>query len=225
MLFPVRRMLLTAAAMALLVSAPAIPASALPQRAQTIHLHQAVALLRDAHEGSRAGYSRDRFQHWIDANHNGCDTRKEVLIEEAVQKPEIGSRCRLAGGAWYSYYDDATVTDTSRLDIDHMVPLAEAWDSGASAWTDERRKRYANDLDEPVALVAVTDATNQSKADRDPAEWLPPHQGAHCRYLGEWLTVKLRWDLAADLAEQHTITDLAADCPDVELTFTRVDDV
>ncbi|MDF5756630.1 HNH endonuclease family protein [Spongiactinospora sp. TRM90649] len=184
-----------------------------------------MASLPVAGEGNRDGYSRDRFRHWIDADRDGCNTRHEVLIEEAVEPPQIAPRCRVTGGSWYSYYDDATWTDTDDLDIDHMVPLAEAWDSGASAWTDDRRKRYANDLDEPVALVVVTDRINQGKGDQDPAEWLPPRQDVHCRYLGEWVTVKLRWGLTADPAEKQAITGLTADCPDVELTFTRADQV
>lgn len=99
-----------------------------------------------------------------------------------------------------------------------MVPLAEAWDSGAHAWTADQREAYANDLDEPRALVAVTARTNRSKADQDPAEWLPPGQAAHCRYVAHWLTVKLRWQLAADRAERDALTTLAAACPNEPLT-------
>ncbi|CAL9674121.1 hypothetical protein SUDANB176_07636 (plasmid) [Streptomyces sp. enrichment culture] len=79
------------------------------------------------------------------------------------------------------------VTSASGLDIDHMVPLAESWDSGASAWTAQRREAYANDQGADASLVAVTARSNRSKADQDPAEWLPPAAGVHCRYVAEWL--------------------------------------
>ena len=80
----------------------------------------------------RTGYSRDLFHLWIDADGDGCDTRAEVLISEAEDAPTVGSGCSLSGGRWFSYYDGVSQTSASALDIDHMVPLAEAWDSGAA---------------------------------------------------------------------------------------------
>ncbi|MFF9922867.1 hypothetical protein ACIQJ8_32980 [Streptomyces globisporus] len=80
-------------------------------------------------EEKRAGYERDSFKHWVDEDDDGCPTRQEVLIAEAVTAPQQGARCTLSGGGWLSYYDEAEVTDAKKLDIDHMVPLAEAWDS------------------------------------------------------------------------------------------------
>ncbi len=85
------------------------------------------------------------------------------------------SSCYPTSGRWYSPYDGATWTAASDLDIDHMVPLAEAWASGAWAWTTSRRQTYANDLGGPE-LWAVTDNVNQSKSDKDPAEWQPPRR-------------------------------------------------
>ncbi|WP_443068475.1 HNH endonuclease [Streptomyces sp. NBC_01352] len=107
-------------------------------------------------EESRAGYSRDKYRHWIDADRDGCSTRNEVLLEEAVTAPEQGANCTLRGGSWYSPYDDATFTQARALAIDHLVPLAESWDSGASAWTTQERTAYANDLDDARALIAVS---------------------------------------------------------------------
>jgi hypothetical protein len=184
-----------------------------------VPLNEAITALTVAEE-SRAGYDRSLFPHWVDADGNGCHTRAEVLIEEAVVAPEVGERCRLTGGEWFSYYDDRTLTDARSLDIDHMVPLAEAWDSGASAWSTSQRRDFANDLDEPVALVAVSAGSNRSKSDRDPAEWLPPAQEAHCRYVTEWTTVKTRWDLSVDEAELDALTEVASDCPDAVVQTT-----
>src|SRR5689334_12613890 len=92
-------------------------------------LRQTIARLPVANE-NRAGYDRSKFHLWIDANHNGCDTRKEVLIAEAVTKPHKGAHCALTGGRWHSVYDNVYTSDASTFDIDHVVPLAEAWDSG-----------------------------------------------------------------------------------------------
>lgn len=194
--------------LALLVAAPATAHAAAP-----VPLSDAVAALTVADE-SRTGYDRSLFPHWTDQDGNGCNTRMEVLLAEAVVAPEADDRCRLTGGEWLSYYDERVHTDARGLDIDHMVPLAEAWDSGASEWTTARRRDYANDLGEEVALVAVTARENRAKADKDPAQWLPPAESAQCRYVTEWTTVKTRWSLAVDQAEADVLAAAAADCPD-----------
>ncbi|MFF2805537.1 DUF1524 domain-containing protein, partial [Streptomyces sp. NPDC058051] len=131
-----------------------------PADGSGLSLTAAIAKLPAAEE-VRDGYKRDSFKHWIDEDSDGCSTRNEVLLAEAVKAPEQGPRCTLTGGEWLSYYDEATVTDARKLDIDHMVPLAEAWDSGASEWDADRRMRYANDLGAERSLVAVTAKTNR----------------------------------------------------------------
>jgi hypothetical protein len=154
--------------------------------AETVPLAEAVASLPLATE-SRDGYTREAFKHWNSGDDpaDGCTTRNEVLITEAVAPPTVGPRCQLTGGTWWSYYDQTMVTSASGLDIDHMVPLAEAWDSGASARTAQRREAYANDQGQEVSLVAVTARSNRSKADQDPAHWMPPAGDVHCRYAAE----------------------------------------
>ncbi|WP_435239943.1 HNH endonuclease family protein [Streptomyces sp. YPW6] len=165
-------------------------------------------------EEQRTGYEREAFKHWVDEDGDSCTTRAEVLLAEAVTAPEQGARCTLSGGGWLSYYDEVEVTDARKLDIDHMVPLAEAWDSGAHDWTPERREAYANDLDAERSLVAVTAKTNRSKADRDPAAWMPPAQSATCTYLVDWTATKLRWGLSSDETEQAALLELAEPCAD-----------
>lgn len=178
-------------------------------------LTTAIADLTGATE-DRSGYSRDEFNHWVDADGDGCSTRNEVLIEEADDPVTVGSGCSLSGGRWYSYYDGASWTAAGDVDIDHMVPLAEAWDSGASGWSDAERESYANDLGDRRSLVGVTDSVNQAKGDQDPAEWLPELQ--QCRYLEEWVAVKHRWGLAVDTAERSALSSLASGCSDVTIT-------
>ncbi|MEU1880804.1 HNH endonuclease family protein [Streptosporangium sp. NPDC020072] len=226
---PSRTLLLTTAALALALTGapgsasatssptPDRPATA-PQQAAApgVLLHQAVADLPTAVE-DRTGYKRSSFRHWIDADRNGCNARAEVLLTEAVTAPTVEPGCRLVGGTWYSYYDDQTVEGSAGLDVDHLVPLAEAWDSGASAWTAQQRQDYANDLADDYHLVAVTARSNRSKADKDPSQWLPPSEGARCRYVAEWTAVKRNWDLTVDEQEKAALTALAAECPDVPL--------
>lgn len=188
--------------------------------AETLLLAEAVGRLPVGTE-SRDGYNRDAFRHWNAGNDpaDGCSTRNEVLISEAVEPPTVGSRCSLSGGRWWSYYDQVWVTSASGLDIDHMVPLAESWDSGASAWSAQRREAYANDQGATTSLVAVAARSNRSKADQDPAEWLPSAAGVHCRYVAEWVATKLRWSLAADEAEVTALAETAAACPDQSVTY------
>ncbi|MEU8604732.1 HNH endonuclease family protein [Streptomyces parvulus] len=207
---------------ALLVALPlTVPAPA--QAAEILSLTEAVAALPIAAE-SREGYDRDAFRHWNTGADptDGCNTRAETLIAEAVEPPAVGAKCRLTGGRWFSYYDQVWVTSASRLDIDHMGPLAEAWDSGASTWSAQRREAYANDLGAEVSLVAVTARSNRSKSDQDPATWLPPAAEVHCRYVAEWVGTKLRWSLSADEAEAAAVREVAADCPGTTVTYEPV---
>lgn len=170
----------------------------------------------------RMGYSRDLFRHWIDADGDGCDTRREVLIVEAVIAPAVSAGCVLSGGEWRSLYDGLTFSDPSDLDIDHVVALAEAWDSGAYGWDAAQRQAFANDLGVSWSLIAVSASSNRSKSDRDPADWLPPRAEAKCPYLADWVAVKARWGLAVDSAERSTIAS-QTDCEDVLIQVVIAD--
>ncbi|MFF7705328.1 HNH endonuclease family protein [Streptomyces lydicus] len=205
-----------AAALALLPLTAAAPALA----AETLSLHDAVEALPQAAE-ARDGYERTKFKHWIDEDRDGCNTRAEVLLSEALRPPTVGPGCKLTGGSWLSYYDDQVVDGPSGLDIDHMVPLAEAWDSGASQWTANRRQAYANDLGAERSLVAVTAKTNRQKADQDPADWMPPATDARCTYLSDWVGTKLRWSLTVDRRERDTLRDLTASCHNTNVEYER----
>lgn len=158
------------------------------------------------------GYDRDLFQHWIDADTDGCDTRAEVLEAESLGPVTKGEGCLVLTGRWYSSYDGVEATNASDIDIDHVVALAEAWHSGAHGWTPDQRKAFANDLDHAFALIAVTDDSNQSKSDKDPAEWLPPLASDKCRYLDAWVSVKTVWHLSVDSAEKAAIESAASAC-------------
>jgi hypothetical protein len=210
---PLRR-LLVAACLAVVVAG--VPAGAYAD-SYSAPLDRAITDLPVKKE-VRSGYDRDLFPHWTDADGDGCDTRDEVLIAEADDPVDVGEDCELSGGRWFSYYDRRSWRDPGRIDIDHLVPLAEAWDSGAKSWTTRTRKRYANDLGDRRTLVGVTDSVNQSKGDQDPREWLP--QYGTCRYLREWVAVKHRWRLKVDRPEKKALRALAADCSNPTITVT-----
>jgi len=170
----------------------------------------------------RAGYARSLFKHWSDLDKNGCNTRNDVIIQEALVKPKVDAGCKIVKdtGKWYSAYDAVTVTNFSALDVDHMVPLAEAWDSGASKWDVDKRQQYANDVGDVNALIAVTASTNRSKSDQDPAEWLPAKDV--CTYIKNWVHVKLRWSLTVDDKELKAIKDANAKCPKSKISVVIV---
>ncbi|OKJ76473.1 HNH endonuclease family protein [Streptomyces sp. CB02460] len=160
-------------------------------------------------EGSSSGYSRDKFPHWITQS-GACDTREVVLKRDGTNVTQ-NSSCSATGGSWYSEYDGATWTAASDLDIDHMVPLAEAWRSGASSWTNAQRQSYANDLTRPQ-LIAVTDNVNQSKGDKDPASWMPPRAAYKCTYVRAWIHVKHYYNLSVDSAEKSALQSALSGC-------------
>ncbi len=198
------------------------PAALAAPTAEVTTLADAVGLVKVVEE-DRTGYSRSSFKHWNsgDDSSDGCNTRNEVLLAEAVVAPTVGAGCKLTGGTWTSYYDGQEVSSAGSLDIDHMVPLAEAWDSGASAWSASRREAYANDQGSAVSLVAVTARTNRSKSDQDPADWMPPSSEAQCRYVGEWVSTKLRWGLTADDRELEALKVYAeGPCEDTIVRYT-----
>ncbi|MFJ7063376.1 HNH endonuclease family protein [Streptomyces microflavus] len=198
------------------------PAALAAPTAEVTTLADAVGLVKVVGE-DRTGYSRSSFKHWNSGDDmtDGCNTRAEVLLAEAVVAPTVEAGCKLTGGTWVSYYDGQEVSSAGALDIDHMVPLAEAWDSGASGWTAVRRDAYANDQGADVSLVAVTARSNRQKSDQDPADWMPPSPEAQCRYVGEWVSTKLRWDLTADDRELEALKVYAeGPCEDTIVRYT-----
>ena len=167
--------------------------------------------LRRSPEAARTGYDRELFDHWI-AVGDGCDTRDAVLIAESIVPiPEPGSGCTYSG-QWFSTYDGITTTDPSTFDVDHVVALAEAWDSGAYIWDANRRRDFANDLGADASLIAVSASSNRSKSDADPAEWLPPRVEARCAFATAWVQTKVRWDLSADDAEIAALRQTLSGC-------------
>jgi hypothetical protein len=155
------------------------------------------------------GYSRERFPHWSDQE-GGCTTRDLVLKRDG-EGVRTGSDCDITSGRWASPYDGRTWTRTGDVDIDHMVPLKEAWESGASEWSTDKREKFANDLRNPQ-LWSVTDNVNQEKSDQDPAEWQPPRKEVWCEYARAWIEVKSAWRLTVDQAEKKSLSSMLEQC-------------
>jgi len=169
---------------------------------------QQLAQLTVAKAGSMRGYSRERFPHWRETGRN-CNVRDEVLRRDGTGIKLSG--CNVVGGSWLSLYDNRTFTDPQSLDVDHMVPLANAWRSGAAGWTERQREDFANDLDRPQ-LRAVSQTANRAKGDQDPSQWKPPNRRYWCRYAQDWIVVKLHWRLTITSTEKAALTKMLETC-------------
>lgn len=207
-----RRISILAALTGLIASAalldPPSASAALPTPVSAATARSYLASLTVATE-NRTGYSRDLFPTW-DTISGTCNTREWILKRDGTNVV-TNSACTATSGSWYSPYDGATWTAASDVDIDHLVPLAEAWDSGASKWTTAQREALANDVTRPQ-LLAVTDNVNQSKGDKDPAEWMPSLTSYRCTYVRAWVQVKYYYNLSVDSAEKSALTSYLAAC-------------
>jgi hypothetical protein len=168
--------------------------------------------LRVALERPRVGYSPEAFGTWTDADADGCDTRAEVLIADSQIEPVVGPACAV-GGRWLDAYDGSTTSDPLLVDVDQIVPIAEAWDSGADAWDAARREAFANDLEYEDALMAVLASSKAARAEADPATWMPARAEFRCEYAQRWVAMKYRWRLSADPAEAAALDAIFAGCP------------
>ena len=159
-------------------------------------------------------YDRDDWRHWTDEDRDCQNTRHEVLVEESRTAVEYKTddQCKVEAGEWYGAYTGVVVTDPTKLDIDHMVPLANAHKSGGWAWSDERKRSYANDLDDPAHLIAVTRGANRMKGAKGPEEWRPSNSAHLCQYALDWISVKQAWELTATPSEASALQGLLEMC-------------
>ena len=162
--------------------------------------------------GNPTGFAATLFRHWIDADGDCRNTRSEVLVRESVEPVEfhdVYTRCRPYFGDWRPFLDGGYSWPSDEyLVVGHVVPLAEAWTSGARTWTAARRQAYANDLGYGPSLTVMRPATNTARAGRDIAQWQSEHPSARCAYAARWVAVKYRWRLSVDIAERSALADV-----------------
>lgn len=165
-----------------------------------------VALHSEPESDGGVVFESSLYEHWIDADDDGENTQAEVLAEESDD------------GTWHSWFDDQSIDDSSNLIVVHLVPLEEAHESGAWAWTAEKRRDYANDLNLSQTLTAVSTASNEARGSNDPADWRPSAESAWCRYAQDWIAVKNHWRLSYDAEELYALTGMLNTCED-EIVF------
>jgi hypothetical protein len=204
------------------------PAAALPDDPADIVAGEpvdALALLATLPVESEVsdGYDRALFKHWVDADGDGCDTREEVLIAESLTPVTKAGSCDIESGTWFSSFDGDTITNPASMDINHTVPLEEAWQSGARHWTPERREAFANDLLDERSLRAVSAGANRDQGEADPASWLPADQAVACEFVLDWVAIKASWGLAVDQVERDVVGSTLEACPDRMTTVVARD--
>ncbi|MGM7318417.1 HNH endonuclease family protein [Idiomarina sp. ST10R2A5] len=144
-------------------------------------------------QSQSTGYERSAFNHWVDKD-GDCLNERHELLEKLSTGPVHYSddNCRVVRGRWNDPYTGRIFFNSSDVDVDHVVALKRAWDTGASSWSDEKRERFAND---PINLLVVDDGTNQSKGAKSVLEWLPPNEAYHCNYATRYLRVLITYEL------------------------------
>jgi hypothetical protein len=200
-----------------LTTGPATAAGAPPppSAARALSL---VGELTVAPPGSMAGYSREKFPHWAsEAERYGwaepdgsCDVRDTALIRDG-EGVQIDADCSVTAGTWLDPYTGQTLTNSSEIDIDHVVPLANAWRSWASSavWSTADREAYAND---PEVLLSTDAGANRTKGDKGPEAWKPPNRDYWCEYTRRWIWIKSDWHLSVNPAEKSALRQMLDTC-------------
>ena len=163
------------------------------------------------------GYSRDEFgPAWKDVDHNGCDTRNDILQRDLSSVVfRDGSDCVVLSGTLADPYTGKTIAflrgekTSNAVQIDHVVALGDAWQTGAFQWSDGKRVQFAND---PQELLAVNGPTNEAKGDGDAATWLPPNKRFRCTYIEKQVAVKATYGLWVTPAEHDAMARILKGC-------------
>jgi hypothetical protein len=184
-------------------------ASGQPIAASAAQAASDLKALTVAANGSISGYVRDDFKTW-DSQGGGCDTR-DIVLKRQGKGVGASSSCKIYQGTWVSPYNNKTYTSPTQLQIDHVVPLGDAWMSGAKSWSPAKKEAFANDLTRPQ-LLAVDSSDNERKGDSDPSDWKPPNHDFWCQYAKNWITVKSYWHLTVSSAEEAALHDMLSTC-------------
>ena len=214
------RVVLTVVLAAVAVVIVAAFGLAIPQKAQAATAAEKLQELRVRPAGTMDGYSRDLFAHWSNAQEYGwklpagtpdpgsCDARDAALIRDGRDEV-VGSGCVVGSGRWFDPYTGNTYFQPSDIDIDHVVPLANAWRSGAASWPTAKKERFAN---VPRDVLSVEDNANASKGDKGPEAWKPPRAAYHCAYSEKWINIKHYWALSVTRDEKAALKQMLSTC-------------
>jgi len=164
----------------------------------------------------KSGYSREKFPHWKDPDKNGCDSRNDILKRDLTKIifKEGTNNCKVISGILLDPYSNKLIDfdiskSSSTIDIDHVVALSNAWQTGAFQLTLEQRTNFAND---PLNLLAVDFKLNRQKGDGDAATWLPPYKSYRCTYVARQVAVKTKYKLWVTTPEKTAISNLLTAC-------------
>ena len=165
---------------------------------------------------AKTGYTRAQFPHWSDPDRNGCDTRNDTLKRDLTNITyKVGTRdCKVVGGQLLDPFTGKSITFSStksNIDIDHLVALSNAWQTGAAYFDKAKRTQIAND---PLNLLAVDAKLNRQKGDGDAATWLPPAKSFRCEYVAAQIAVKVKYSLWLTAPEKSAMSKVLESCPD-----------
>jgi hypothetical protein len=168
---------------------------------------------------AKTGYDRSSFSHWRDPDRNGCDARNDILRRDLTNLliKSDSNGCKVLGGVLADPYSGKNIDfvfGASLVDIDHVVALSNAWQTGAFQFTSEIRLQFAND---PLNLLAVSASLNRQKGDGDAATWLPPTKSYRCQYVARQIAVKKKYGLWLTKPEKVAMSTLLAKCPKEEI--------
>lgn len=169
-----------------------------------------LAQLKVARPLSIRGYSRERFQPRWPRRKGECSTRELVLARDG-RRVRRNAACHPVRGIWYSPYDGKVLRSEKYVDVDHLVPLAYAWRSGAKRWSPAKRRAFANDLIRPE-LITVSHSANIAKGAKGPQSWRPQRRAYWCRYAISWITVKRHYRLFVTRREKVALLNMLRTC-------------
>ena len=199
-------------ALALMLFAPSSAVAAEPPTAISV-----LNKLEVKGRAAKTGYTRSQFPHWSDLDRNGCDSRNDILKRDLkVIIFKDGTRdCKVISGELVDPFSGKKLqfnlnTAASNIDIDHIVALSNAWQTGAAYFDKDARSSIAND---PLNLLAVDASLNRQKGDGDAATWLPPLKTFRCEYVARQVAVKFKYKLWVTAPEKKAISNILAKCP------------
>ncbi|WP_240776746.1 HNH endonuclease family protein [Nonomuraea basaltis] len=194
------------------------PETSKPDSASVSDARKKLAKLAVKGRAPKTGFDRDEFgSAWADVDRNGCDTRNDVLKRDLKDETfKSGTHdCIVLTGTLKDPYSGKTIEfkrgqETSMaVQIDHLIPLSDAWQKGAQQWTATKRKEFAND---PLNLLAVDGPLNGQKSDADAATWLPPRKAYRCTYIARQIDVKAKYEVWVTAAEKDAMETVLSDC-------------